>query len=235
MTPGCPAPPCPVVERDDVNLRRLTTIVWSKGKVLHRGHRTTRSPVALVPGHGDTRFAPMQGAAHVYVAGTRLPALLESVLHSVSGPVPAAFAEQVAAWSVAQVALLQDVRLIDLRDPQLERLGMARSTLINTDAEHYGCTRSWAQLLHGRSVGGRPTHGLIWDSRQRELHAHAISTRPAMSELVGQLPAEVAVLWSPPASSKLLKDTGRGLGSLASGAGQAYLTDLAAALGIVVR
>ena len=86
------------------------------------------------------------------------------------------------------------MRLIDLRDPRLDRLGIPRSSLPATSAAHYPCTRRWAQALHDRRVGGQPTHGLTWHSRQAELHARAMADRPALRELLDTHPAEVASL-----------------------------------------
>jgi hypothetical protein len=78
-----------------------------------------------------------------------------------------------------------------------------------TSAAHYRCTRTWAQALHRRRVGGYTTHGLTWHSRQTELHARAMANRPALRELLDTQPAEVSVVWSPPASETLVTAAGR--------------------------
>lgn len=113
-----------------------------------------------------------------------------------------------------------------------QRAGVDRSALVATSAAHYPCTRVWARALHERRVG-YDTHGLVWHSRQAELHAPAMEHRPALHELIDSHPAEVAVLWSPPAPARLLGATSEGLGPLDRGEGERYVTDLIALLGIV--
>jgi hypothetical protein len=232
---ACGRPDCPVpVPSPDV-VRRVRTIAWPAGTPLRRGRlRRHPDPTGLVPGRGDTRFAPLPGIAHVLVATSTFAALLESAFHDAHGPHPRIRAVQIARWSEAAVTLHHAVRLIDLRDPELDRLGIARDRLVATDAAHYPCTRSWAAALCGRTVGGHGTHGLVWHSRQAELRARALEGRPALRELVDGLSAEVAVLWSPPAPTSLLHATGEGIGPLDGPEGEAYVSDLSALLGITV-
>lgn len=187
----------------------------------------------LVPAKGDTRFAPIDEVAHVYLARTTFAALLESAFHDAAPPAPRLPEAVIAPWSEADVVLTADVRLIDLRDPALAELGLDRSQLTATTAAHYPCTRAWAQRLHGRHVGGQPTHGLVWHSRQLELHTRAAAQRPALTELLDQHPAEVAVVWFPPASAELLAPGTGGLGRLDTAAGRAYVDDAIALLQIV--
>ena len=236
MTPvaACGSPTCPVPQPEPSLLRRLRTTTLAAGAVLRRGHKTAHpDATALVPGVGDTRFAPLDGIAHTYLAATTFAALLESAFHDAAPPDPRIPVALLGHWSEAQVVLRHDVRLIDLRDGELDRLEINRSGLVATSAAHYRCTRRWAQALHGRHVGGHITHGLTWHSRQTELHARAMASRPAVRELLDTHPAEVSVLWSPPASSTLLIATGEGLARLDRGDGERYVTDLVALLGIV--
>jgi hypothetical protein len=215
--------------------RTLKTVVWPAGMLLRRGHKVEHPPGVLVPGRGDTRFAPYADIAHVYVAATTFAALLESALHDAGTDTPPRIHRaQLALWAEAEVALREEVRLIDLRDAALDRAGLDRQTLVTTSPTHYACTRRWAAPLIGHHVGGQPVHGLVWHSRQAELRARAITHRPALQEVIGQHPAEVAVLWSPPARDPLLRDTGGGRGPLAVGDGAAYVADMAAFLEIPV-
>lgn len=235
-TPPCGRDDCPVAATRPAGLR---TVVLPAGIHLRRGHqRSHPDPSELVPGRGDTRFAPLvddvaDPVSHVYLAQTTFAALLESVLHDAARPSPRVRRATLERWAEAEVVLAHDVRLIDLRDPELDRHGIAREQLVSTDAIHYRCTRAWAGPLRGRSVGGHQTHGLVWQSRQRELHAAALDDRPALRDLVSLHPADVAVLWSPPAPALLL-DRGKGLGALHTGPGLRYLLDLTSELGIVV-
>lgn len=235
-TPACGRDDCPVPATRPAGLR---TVVLPAGTRLRHGYRRSHpDPTGLVPGRGDTRFAPLVDdvgdlVSHVHLAQTTFAALLESVLHDAAPPSPRVRRATLARWAEAEVALTCDVRLFDLRDTELERHGIARAQLVSTDAIHYRCTRAWAGPLRGRSVGGHQTHGLIWQSRQRELHAAALDDRPALRDLVSLHPADVAVVWSPPAPDTLL-DRGEGLGPLHTGAGLRYLLDLTSELGILV-
>lgn len=225
---------CPVPEPATDVLRHLRSTRWPAGLALRRGHKEQHpDPTALVPGRGDTRFAPLDGADHVYLARTTFAALLESAFHDAAPPAPRLPEAVIALWSEAEVRLTSEVRLIDLRDPALADLGLDRSQLTATSAAHYPCTRAWARRLHGRHVGGQPTHGLVWHSRQLELHARAAAQRPALTELLDEHPAEVAVVWSPPAVSDLLAPGTGGLGPLDTGTGSAYVDDVIALLQIV--
>lgn len=207
---------------------------WEAGAEAHRGHKRTHpDPSALVPGVGDTRFAPLAGSSHVYLATTSFAALLETAFHDAAPPAPQVPAAILSLWCEARVALAHAVRLIDLRDAELEGLGVERSALTATSAAHYPCTRAWAAKLQGRTIGGQRTHGLVWHSRQAELHTQAMASRPAVADLLDHHPAEVAVVWSPPAPAPLLADATGGLGPLDTGAGRAYVADLTALLGIV--
>lgn len=214
-------------------MKQLRTRVVDAGTRLHRGAKVAHPDCTqLVPGAGDTRFAPIDGAAHAYVATTAFAALLESALHDATPPDPRIYRAQIDAWLEGCVTLTADLRFIDLSDPALARLGIERAQLVAT---HYPCTRAWAEALHGRAVGGHPTHGLVWDSRQADVQAAGLGHRPALAELVAELPATVGVIWSPPAPAAPLANTHGGLGPLNGPAAEDYVNDLVALLGIVVE
>lgn len=232
---ACGRTDCPVPIPAPALLARLRTTVLPAGRILHRGHKVAHpDPTELVPGAGDSRFAPLPGVAHAYLATTRFAALLEPALHEASPPEPRVYEVQLARWLESTVTLNADVRLIDLRDGELLRLGLRRDQLVATVAAHYRCTRVWAEALHGRRIGGQDTHGLVWHSRQRELHANTLGDRPALRDIFGEAPAETAVVWSPPADPDLLGPADDSLGPLHSGAGLAYVENLTALLGITI-
>lgn len=227
---------CPVPEPDPRILRGLRTEILTAGTVLHRGVKQAHPDTAgLVPGRGDTRFAPLDGVSHAYVATTAFAALLESAFHEAAPPDRRIYQAQVDAWLEGCVELTAALRFVSLRDDDLARLGLDRAQLVATDAVHYPCTRAWARAMHGRSIGGQPTYGLLWESRQAELHAAALADRPALAELVTELPATVAVIWSPPAATDVLAPTAGGLGPLNGPDAAEYVDDLIATLGIVVE
>jgi hypothetical protein len=219
----CPYPnTCPVPDPVRAVLRRVRTHTIDAGVELFRSHKAAYPADDLVPGIGDSRFAPLDGVSHAYVSRRATPALLESAFRDATPPQPRIYPHRLAAWSLSRVRLAVDLRLIDLRDPELARLGIDRSQLVTTLPAHYPCTRDWAVALHDRHVGGQPTHGLLWNSRQAELHA-AADHNPLTVDLLGSgETTEVAVLYVPPSPRQLLEDTGRGPGSLAHGEGERF-------------
>src|SRR5690606_11764288 len=128
---ACGLEDCPVPMPTPALLARLRTEVVPAGARLRRGHKITHpDATALVPGEGDTRFAPLPGVHHVYLAEMSFAALLESALHEATPPEPRIYQAQLARWMESEVAVAHDVRLIDLRDQQLERLGLERAQLV---------------------------------------------------------------------------------------------------------
>lgn len=231
MTAPCGSSSCPVPEKPPTNLR---SVVWNRGTLAHRGHKRAYPAEQLVPSEGDTRFAPLADVEHVYVSTTEIGALLESALHDATPPAPRIQVPTLREWAEAVVRVRRDVRLFDLRDDELGRLGIRREQLVSTPPFHYRCTRRWAAQIHGRPVGGHETHGLLWHSRQAELHARALPNRPALAHLINEHPTEVAVIWSPPAPARLLdKVHGQGLGPLNEGPGWEFVEDLMGLLEIV--
>lgn len=227
----CGSARCPVPAQPPTRLR---STVWSAGTRLHRGHKHAYPANEPVPGIGTTRFAPQHGSSHVYVATTEIGALLESALHDASPPHPRSQLPTLTASSASIVELRHDVRLFDLRDPELRRLGLGRDQLVSSAPVHDACTRRWASHLVGRRVGGQQAHGIVWHSRLAELHARAQAHRPAFARLLSDHPTEVAVVWSPPAPRGLLECTAEeGLGRLDRGEGWAFVEDLLGLLSIV--
>ncbi|MGI9018074.1 MAG: RES domain-containing protein [Euzebya sp.] len=234
--PPCGRASCPVADPTAERLRKLRSVVWSAGARLRRGHATAHpDPTVLVPGLGNTRFAPIDGVAHSYVASTSVAALLESAFHTAAPPAPRIPLASLGRWMESDVVLAQDVRLVDLRDPELGRLGIGRDELVATTPAHYPCTRRWATALNGRSIGGRTTSGLVWGSRQVEARSAALARRPAVRELMEVASSDVALIWAPPAPVGILAAGTGGLGPLDRGEGLDFVLDLAAALGIVIH
>lgn len=233
MTAPCGSADCPVLAAPPTGLR---THRVDEGVQFHRGHKGYHAAAALVPGLGDTRFAPLDDTAHVYLATTAFAALLESALHSTAGVAPLVYVAELAIWAASKVTLVEPTRFIDLRDDELERLGIDRRQLVATSPTHYPCTRNLAGQLQGRVIGGQQTHGLLWNSRQAELVASALDHRPALRDMVDEHPSEVAVLWSPPAGAAPLTqtdlDVAESLGPLLDGPGREYVDDLTALLGL---
>ena len=229
--PPCGDPGCPVPDPATIDLRRLRSITWDRDdSPLWRSMRADADPAALVDGHGDTRFAPLAGTAHVYLARNRATALLETTFHEAAGPDPTIYRHQLRDRQVAPVALRSPVRLVDLRDAQLERLGLTRTQLVDTTARHYPCTRRWAAALQLRHVGGRPVAGCVWHSRQADLHRRANAGGLAADLLVHR-PVEVAVLWHPAGPSRPLRRAGDPEPLLVDGDPARIVVELSALIG----
>lgn len=234
--PGCADPDsCPVPSPGEVDLRRLSSMVLAAGTALRRGYKARYRPDLAVPAVDElpppirmSRFAPVIGAAHAYVARREIAALLESVLHDVVPGQPRIRWPQLHLWSITHVTLRHDLRLIDLRDDALTMLGLEREQLVAADPGHYLCTREWARRLHGRHVGGRPTFGLVWHSRQAEIHADQ-GVRPILADVLVGEQAEVAILW-PGRGQEALRVDAEPVG-LGHGRGLELVKDIANLLG----
>lgn len=229
--PPCGSGRCPIAEPTPNLLRKTRTAVLDIPDGWWRGRAHTDRPDALVPGVGDTRFAPLPETRHAYIGRSRTVALLESVLHHTSGPAPTIYRATLADWVVAEVTLTEPVRLFDLRDPELARLAIPRVALTDTTARHYPCTRVWASRLQHRAPGGHPVAGIIWHSRQADLHARA-NQAGLLADLLQHRPADVAVLWHPAGPPAPLSATGQTVALLdATGGPTRLLSELSALIG----
>lgn len=234
MTAPCGRTDCPVAEPLPHLLRRVRSEVWPEATTVHRGHRDRYPADRLVPGRGETRFAPLPGTSHVYLSKSRTAALLESALHHLSGPDPTIYLAEARHWVVSPVRLNAPVRLADLRDEQLDRLGIARSALVDTDPVHYPCTRRWAQVLQHRSVGGHPVVGALWHSRQADLHARSHGDG-LLGDLLTHRATEVAVLWHPPGPERPLDGAGASYELVVGGRPSRLLVELSALTGAPIE
>ncbi len=171
---GCPNPSeCPVpTPPAGRNANAFKTTLLRKGSAVCRGYQLKFGFDAFNPGLGDTRFAPVQNSTvpAKYAATDDIGVLLETVLHDVHHDVEdrVVYESIMRKWGLAYIRLPIDLRLIDLRDQALEALGFDREQIVATTAEHYECTREWSTWLHAH----KRSHGLVWHSRQAELHAH---------------------------------------------------------------
>lgn len=202
--PPCGRSSCPVVVPSARLLRRVAVVTWAAGERLHRGHRLGNAPDALVPGIGDSRFAPLPDTHHTYVSRSRTAGLLESALHELSGRDPTIYLAQLDGWALTEVALTADVVLADLRDAALDRLGIARAALVDSDPLHHPCTRRWAAALRERGVARTPVAGVVWHSRQADLHARS-HRDGLLGDLLAHRATEVAVLWQAPGAPSGLR------------------------------
>jgi hypothetical protein len=195
----CGRPDCPIVEPGDIDRRSLLTQTLDAGTEWFRVGRAAHGTQPFAPpGSGNGRFSPLDSRGHSYIAAQRSASLLESALHEASGPNPRMYAATLKAYSLHRLRLNDQVRLVDLRDTALARLGLVREQLTGSGGLHYPCTR----VVAGRIVGSKSSSGFVWTSRQGALHADRNPDGLA-SEVLRHDSLDVAVLYSPDAAKAL--------------------------------
>ena len=169
----CPVPKPPSA----LHSRNLRLRTIPKNHVVFRTYELKWGYDSFNPGKGDTRFVPLSvdGVNFIptmYAGEDEQVALLESVFHDVHHEVAnrVVYLSMVRNWGLACVGVPRNMSLIDLRDDALAELGLHRDEIVTTQAEHYCCTREWAQWLHSQSPEGVTPDGIVWHSRQAELH-----------------------------------------------------------------
>jgi hypothetical protein len=171
----CPDPSaCPVLPEAD--LPPLPAAIIAAGRPLFRCYDGTWGYDEPNPGYGDARFSPFDSPSGnrvptLYLGDTQLAALLETVFHDVhQSSTRLVFDTALRDNLLAHVRLPSDLRLADLRDPVLNDLGLERNQLVSSPAEHYPCTRRLARHIHEIGTGLEMVDGILWHSRQAELH-----------------------------------------------------------------
>jgi RES domain len=224
----CPDPDgCPVVR----TLPRLRPVRLREGTALYRVYDATWGYDEHNPGYGDARFSPVDDPISgdrlpsMYLAATPTAALLETVFHDVHHDSARTIYERdLRGKLLAHLRVPAVAALGDLRDPELDRLGLTRDQVVSSPAEHYPCTRRLAIVALAQPRGNRVLQGLIWHSRQ--------------AELAGEAPVEVVALFGEPrypsgrGSWHLF---GPGASSLYEGPGRLLVEEIAEALGAVIE
>lgn len=174
----------------------LTFITLPAGTLLHRIHSSRFGATQYNPtGGGNARFSPIRDATGqvvptLYAGSTFHCAAMETVFHDVPyAPGFKAVQQRRFAGNLhSHVLLGSDLQLVDLSSKALRLLGVPRSQLIDTDADHYPCTRQWAEAIHAFAPHAQ---GLRWVSRQDD-EAVAIvlfGDRVAGNDLKAQAPS----------------------------------------------
>lgn len=168
----CPNPAsCSVA----TTLPQVKTITLQQGRILYRVYDGTWGYDEFNAGWGDTRFAPIDDPLtgnrlpSLYLGETPTAVLLESIFHDVHelGSM-VVYQNDLHEKLLAHIQVPTNAILADLRDFQLDRMGLTRSQVVSSPAEHYPCTRRLAiQAL--KQEHNPPIQGLIWNSRQSEL------------------------------------------------------------------
>ena len=166
---GCPVPSPP----GPATASRLRTTTWERS--FFRVYDTTFGFDEFNPGLGDTRFAPVDTAGgvvpHLYGGACDVVVLLDTIFHDVHHGMAdrTVWLRDLVERGIVELTAPRPLRLIDLRDPQLDQLELRRDQLVSTHAEHYPCTRQWATWLHGTRPDDVNPDGIVWHSRQAEL------------------------------------------------------------------
>lgn len=227
--PPCGQTGCPVAEPTGALLRKVHSTTVGPGRTWWRGSRHPADTLAPA-GAGATRFAPLPDTRHGYFGATKTVALLESALHEASGPHPTIYLARLAAYRIGEVELTTELRLADLRDGELSRLGAVRDALVDTTPEHYPCTRRWAEHLQGR----RGVGGILWHSRQADLHRRS-NPGGLFAEVLVHTPAEIAVVWCPPAPDDVFDVAGPSEALVIAGGPSRLVTELSVLIGAPVE
>lgn len=219
---GCPVP---------ATLPRVRTTTLRAGSPLYRVYDATWGYDEHNPGFGDARFSPIDDPTtnsrlpSMYLAATPTAALLETVfhdVHQVGGRI--VYERDLRGKLLAHLRLPVEAALGDLRDPELDRLGLSRPQVVSSAAEHYPCTRRLACAALDQPRRGRALTGLIWHSRQ--------------AELADARPVDVVVLFGGPrypsgrGSWPLF---GPGASSLYDGPGRLLVDEIAESLSAVIE
>ncbi|MEZ5229081.1 MAG: RES family NAD+ phosphorylase [Acidimicrobiales bacterium] len=176
---------CPV--GDPGALRSVRTLSIDAGEIWHNVGSVEHDDIFNSSGKGNGRFSPLRSGGngeplpHLYLARYPIGALLETVLHGFT----AANREVVAGRDLVgrtlrSVELPERLLVADLRDQELERLGIDRRSLVSSSSEHYRCTQEWAYRIRSLKPGGRSLAGIVWNSRVAEIVSTvaAPTTRP---------------------------------------------------------
>jgi hypothetical protein len=119
---------------------------------------------------GMTRFAPVyhrNGAClpTLYAAATFECAVFESVFHDVPHVSAAKFVPlgKITSLAVSWLQLGSDLTLASLYEPDLNKLGLTRTDLVDTYASVYPTTARWAEAFHRADPA---VAGLAWTSKR---------------------------------------------------------------------
>lgn len=146
-------------------------MVLPAGSQLIRVHSPDFTGVDFNPCKGlPSRFAPLKLPAGdclptLYAATTFECAVHESIFHELpyNASRKVIREDKVITRAVSWLVTKQDLEVVRLNEPDLNRLGLTRADLIDTPNSGYDTTARWAESLHR----GNPTAaGLAWTSRR---------------------------------------------------------------------
>lgn len=188
----------------------VTPFTWSAGRPIHRIHLDRFAANAFNPGiQGNARFSPIANARGrpirtLYGGSDFECAAMETVFHDV--PFAPGFKSydkrKLSGQTHSVLEPREDLKLADLRNVALRKLGVPRAGLIDTEKDAYPRTRKWAAAIHARHPG---VQGLVWVSRQDDraqavmlfgdrVKANVLAPRGASRGLVAEVDTYLALL-----------------------------------------
>ncbi len=188
----------------------VTPYLWPAGRAIHRIHLTRVVPGAFNPGvNGDARFSPIASAQGrpiptLYGGSDFECAAMETLFHDV--PFAPGFKNydkrKLAGQTHSILAPAGPLKLADLSNVALRKLGVPRAQLIDTEKDRTPATRKWAAAIH---LQHPQLQGMVWVSRQDDraralmlfgdrVPAGLLVPRGASRDLVDGAPATLELL-----------------------------------------
>lgn len=159
------------IPRPSAALARPNIAVRKAGTRVHRVHRRWRRPIEFNECKDNpTRFAPIRDTdghcvPSLYAGSTFVAAAYETLFHDV--PARARWKSiplnRVTDSAHATLELRRDIRLANLRTPDLARWLISRDALIGSSPRRYPSTAAWAKAVHDQFPD---VEGLVWTSNQ---------------------------------------------------------------------
>lgn len=127
-------------------------------------------------GRGDARFGPLKAGRRwvptLYAAASEEAALMETVLHDVpypsEGHIHDLDRDLGSPLHLSALALREPLKVVDLTQLGLQRIGLRVSQLFETNADDYPRTRQWAAWLREAMPQAQ---GLTWMCARHAEHA----------------------------------------------------------------
>ncbi len=152
---------------------RVVTDSWPAGARIHRAHPHLFGSAQMDERpDADSRFSTIRSPDTVipvlYGGESHRSAASETIFHTVDAPGGAARPRRVSvskfrSWQWSEVVTSRTLQLVRFDGVGLERLGVSRQDLIESDRRSYPLTRTWGQDI---AVTCPEIDGLWWMSRQ---------------------------------------------------------------------
>lgn len=145
--------------------------ILPKGETLHRVHPTGRQASSFNPCQGrPTRFAPIKSDSgncvpSLYAGSTLRAAIHETIFHDIpaNAEMKTVPLQEVVQRSHSELKTTRSLKLVELRNVNLNAWKITRRELISSNPTQYQSTAKWAEVIHHQFPD---TDGLVWTSNQ---------------------------------------------------------------------